>query len=243
MSDHLEEYIADCPHAACHKSMRTEMLVQFLSDNTTGPRLVLRHGFCTACKDPIVLLTRESGFPGQTKLDDRVLYPSRQVRPVPPEVTGTLRDDFREACATLNVSAKASATLSRLCLQAILSGQGYGQRDLVDQITALLGEEDPKKQLPSTLHETIDAIRNFGNFGAHPITDEATLQIVDVDPHEAEFCLEIVEELFDHYYVKPANNARKMAKLNKKLAAAGKPTAKGATTQPVTTAPPQKPSG
>ena len=108
----------------------------------------------------------------------------------------------------------------------ILRGEGYTQRDLAQQIDALLDEQDPRKAIPTTLHQTVDAIRNFGNFSAHPVTDQTTLQIIDVDPGEAEWCLEILEDMFDHYYVRPAQAAARKAALNKKLAAAGKPLAK-----------------
>jgi hypothetical protein len=30
-------------------------------------------------------------------------------------------------------------------------------------------------------------IRNFGNFAAHPNENKATLEIIDVEPHEAEW--------------------------------------------------------
>ena len=72
----------------------------------------------------------------------------------------------------------------------------------------------------------MDAIRNFGNFSAHPITDVTTLQIIDVQPEEAEWCLEIISDLFEHYYVKPAIDSQKLADLNQKLANAGKPPTK-----------------
>jgi glutaredoxin len=45
---------------------------------------------------------------------------------------------------------------------------------------------DAKKALPHELRETVDAIRNFGNFSAHPIDDKTTLQVTDVESHEAE---------------------------------------------------------
>jgi hypothetical protein len=72
----------------------------------------------------------------------------------------------------------------------------------------------------------VDAIRTFGNFSAHPITDQTTLQIVAVEPNEAEWCLEILEDMFDHYYVRPAHAAARKADLDAKLAAAGKPPSK-----------------
>lgn len=100
------------------------------------------------------------------------------------------------------------------------------QKDLSQQIDALLNESDPAKAIPTSLRMTIDVIRNFGNFSAHPISDRTTLQIIPVDKGEAEWCLEILEEMFDHYYVKPAQAAARKAALNMKLAAAKKPPAK-----------------
>jgi hypothetical protein len=111
-------------------------------------------------------------------------------------------------------------------LQAILQAQGYAQRDLAVQIDALLNEQDPTKAIPSALRETVDVIRNFGNFAAHRITDQTTLQVLTVEPGEAEWCLNILEEMFDHYYVKPAEAKARKAALDAKLTAAGKPRSK-----------------
>jgi hypothetical protein len=150
----------------------------------------------------------------------------RRLEPTPAETPSEIREDYEEAGRVLPISHKASAALSRRCLQAILRGQGYAQRDLAKQIDAVLNEPDPAKAIPSALRETVDAIRNFGNFSAHPITDQTTLQVIEVEPGEAEWCLDILEEMFDHYYVKPAQAAARKAALNVKLAAAGKPLSK-----------------
>lgn len=72
----------------------------------------------------------------------------------------------------------------------------------------------------------IHAIRHFGNFSAHPINDETALQIIEVEPHEAEWCLGILEECFEHFYVGPAVTREKMAALDEKVAAAKKPSSK-----------------
>ena len=124
------------------------------------------------------------------------------------------------------MSAKASAALSRRVLQAILIDQGYAKKNLYGQIDGVLNESDSKKALPQGLHEIIDAIRQFGNLSAHPITDITSLQVIDVEPEEAEWCLEIIEGLFDHYYVRPARSKSKRAALDKKLSRAGKPPAR-----------------
>lgn len=141
----------------------------------------------------------------------------------PPEVPGLVSSDYAEANEVLGISPKASAALSRRCLQAILSSHGYNDKNLVKQVESAIAETDASKSLPSALRENIDAIRNFGNFSAHPITDQTTLQVVEVEEGEAEWCLQILLDLFDHYYVAPAKAAAKRAALGAKLAAAGKP--------------------
>jgi hypothetical protein len=121
--------------------------------------------------------------------------------PVPHDVPVDIATDYNEAALVLPLSAKASAALSRRCLQSVLSNAGYTQKDLSKQIDAVLAETDTTKALPSGIHSIVDAIRNFGNFSAHRITDQTSLQVIEVEPHEAEWCLDILDELFDHYYI------------------------------------------
>jgi len=155
----------------------------------------------------------------------RQIYPLGANRgPVPDEVPAHIADVYTQACNVLPISSMASAALSRL--QTILHENGYKAKDLAKEIDALLNEADPKKALPHKLRETVDGIRNFGNFAAHPINDITQLQVIDVEDHEAEWCLEIVEDLFEHFYVGPALANEKKAQLNAKLKAAGKPPSK-----------------
>ena len=151
-------------------------------------------------------------------------FPTRQ--PIPSEVPSAIAEDYKEACAVLTISPKASAALSRRCLQSILTAQGYTNRNLAKQVDNALAETDARKAMSPALSSTIDAIRNFGNFSAHPIDDKTTNQIIPVEGHEAEFCLEVIEEMFDHYYVRPAIAAKRKVALDAKLAAAGKPPSK-----------------
>ena len=151
-------------------------------------------------------------------------FPTR--KPTPSQVPNEVSEDYSEACAVLTISPKASAALSRRCLQGILSNHGYTGKNLARQVDAVLAETDASKALSPALRTTIDAVRNFGNFSAHPITDITTQQIIPVEPHEAEFCLEIVEEMFDHFYVRPALATARKAALDAKLAAGGKPASK-----------------
>ena len=49
-----------------------------------------------------------------------------------------------------------------------------------------------------------------------------TCAIVDVEPGEAEWTLDVVESLFDFYFVRPAQLAARKAEINKKLVETGK---------------------
>lgn len=150
-----------------------------------------------------------------------VVLPRYAARPVPAEVQQESPDiaaDFEEAAAVLPISAKASAALSRRCLQALLADKaGAQQKNLSKQIDAVL----PK--LPTELAKDLDAVRQIGNFAAHPQKEMQTGSILDVEPHEAEWTLEVLEGLFDLYYVQPARSAARRQELNEKLKKAGKP--------------------
>jgi hypothetical protein len=165
-----------------------------------------------------------SGHATETVVEFRQVHPLvGAFQRAPAEVPAEIMADYTEANQVLSISAKASAALSRRCLQSILSSQGYTGRDLVKQIESVLSETDTTRSLPRSIRENIDAIRNFGNFSAHPITDKTTLQVVDVEPGEAEWCLQILLDLFDFYYVAPAESAKRRAALAAKLAGAAKP--------------------
>jgi len=60
-------------------------------------------------------------------------------------------------------------------------------------------------------------------FASHPIKSTQTGLILDVEPGEAEWTLDVLEELFDFYFVLPATIQKKKDAFNKKLQEAGKP--------------------
>ena len=147
-----------------------------------------------------------------------VIWPLQSARPpVPKQVPEHIGADYQEAALVLSLSPKASAALSRRCLQAVLREAGNAkQHNLSQQINAVM------PSLPSYIAESIDHIRNVGNFAAHPTKDQASGQIVDVEPGEAEWNLDVLDMLFDHYYVKPVLAKQKREELDAKLEAAGK---------------------
>jgi hypothetical protein len=129
--------------------------------------------------------------------------------------------DYEESYAIHSDSPKASAALSRRLLQKLLEDKGNVKKgDLSYEIQQVIDS----KQLPKSTADCIDAVRNIGNFAAHPLKSTATGQIIDVEPGEAEWNLDTLELLFDDdYFVKPADIMRKQNALNQKLQSLGKP--------------------
>jgi hypothetical protein len=140
--------------------------------------------------------------------------------PLPTVVPSQFAEDYTEACLTIADSPKASAALSRRCLQNLLREHaGVKPSNLDNEIAQVLSSG----ALPTYLAGAIDAVRVSGNFAAHPIKSTNTGEIIDVEPEEAEWLLDTLEGLFDFYFVQPALLQQKRDALNQKLNAAGKP--------------------
>jgi hypothetical protein len=193
----------------------------------------IAYGHCPECKELIVMLQRGnyevvvSDDYGHEILSgvetEEILYPKYISRKLEPEVPDRYRKDFLEACAVLPLSAKASAALSRRVLQDILREKfDIKQSSLAKEIEEFINLKD----VPSYLAEAIDAVRHVGNFAAHPLKDTHTGEIVEVEPGEAEWLLEVIEALFDFAFVQPIRLEARKKKLNQKLQALGKPAMK-----------------
>jgi hypothetical protein len=140
--------------------------------------------------------------------------------PTPIEVPELYARDYTQACLVLTDSPMASAALSRRCLQHIIREVlKIKERDLATEIQKVIDES----KLPSDILENIDAIRSIGNFAAHPIKSNSSGEIVEVEPGEAEWNLDVLEMLFDNLFVAPELRRKKKEALNLKLKDAGKP--------------------
>ena len=140
--------------------------------------------------------------------------------PIPPEVPSEFAEDYREACLVLADSPKASAALSRRCLQSILREKASVKSgDLAKEIQEVIDNN----ALPTHISESLHAVRNVGNFAAHPVKSSSTGEIMPVEPGEAEWSLDVIEMLYDFYFVQPARAKEKREALNQKLADAGRP--------------------
>jgi hypothetical protein len=174
-----------CPH--CGVAFHEDWFPNHITHRGNQTGWIYRSTKCPACTDQTIEIKYNVA-----SFDWLQVWPRSATRgPVPSSVPKHVAEDYVEACNVLSISPKASAALARRCLQSILHEQGYKDRDLAKEVQRVLDETDPSKAIPQSLRLTIDGVRNFGNFSAHPINDQTTLQIVAVEPHEAEWCLAV----------------------------------------------------
>jgi len=212
-----------CPHCLQHFHGTWKEL--FIGQDSKGYWGV-RFAECPACSQFVVEFGAggvAAGTQGAVfyPMAMRLIHPKAASRvPVPAEVPNEFVVDYAEACLVFADSEKASAGLSRRCLQHLLRERaGIKKGDLSSEIQQVLDS----KQLPTHLADDLDAIRNIGNFAAHPIKATHTGEIVDVEPQEAEWLLNLLEQLFDFYFVQPARAKARRDALNAKLQGVGKP--------------------
>jgi hypothetical protein len=134
------------------------------------------------------------------------LIPAGAYKQFPDYVPAPVLADYREACLIRDLSPKASATLSRRCLQGMIRDfWKVVKARLVDEIDGIKGQVDP------VTWTAIDAVRNIGNIGAHMEKDINL--VIDVDPEEAALLIGLIETLITEWYVNRHERERRMARL------------------------------
>ena len=111
------------------------------------------------------------------------LLPPSSAKPQPDCIPQPIRDDYYEACAIRDLSPKASATITRRCLQGMIRDFcGISKHRLIYEISELRERVDQGRAPPGVQPDTVDAIdhvRQIGNIGAHMEADINV--IVDAD--------------------------------------------------------------
>lgn len=214
-----------CPHCSVEIHSEPRDYGSFIREGDKG--FQVEHQICPSCNKTIIELLMgpivgQAGMAwlNKDKSQRRFIYPMASQRPVPIEVPKNLACDYREAATVLVNSPKASAALSRRILQAIIHDHaGIKRANLYEEIQALVDA----KTVPSYITDELDAIRNVGNWAAHPKRYQTTGEIVDVEPNEAEACLDAIDGLFDFYFVQPAKSLQRRQALQQKIDAQKKP--------------------
>lgn len=132
---------------------------------------------------------------------------------VDPLVPPTFKRDYQEAAAILGISPRMSTVLSRRILADLLEKYAaLTDFSLKDRIDAFVADTSH----PHQLRENLGYLVEMGNFGAHTQKNDQA-EVVDVDPDEAEWTLDLVARLFDYFIVSPERDRKMREAFGEKL--------------------------
>lgn len=215
-----ESFSLKCPHCDVYSTMHIESSIKRLDWEFD---LICT---CTHCEQSVfaqVQYNFSQQYNDIASADSTsviAIFPQNRNVNIPPEVPEKYRINYGEAILVLDLSPKASAALSRRILQTVIREKfNITPKNLDKEIDDFIKLKD----VPSGLAKSVDAIRHVGNFAAHPLKYTNTGEIVEVEPGEAEWLLDILEQLFDFAFVRPKKLEEQINKLNAKLQSAGKP--------------------
>ncbi|MGX4686322.1 DUF4145 domain-containing protein [Vagococcus sp. JNUCC 83] len=123
------------------------------------------------------------------------IQPDSNAKALPDYIPSSVKQDYEEACKIVNLSPKASATLSRRCLQGMIRDywKVSGKKNLYQEIDAIADEITPQ------VKKVLDSVRQIGNIGAH-MENDINL-IVDIEPDEAQQLINLIEYLMEQWYI------------------------------------------
>lgn len=143
-----------------------------------------------------------------TVIQEWQLLPESEAKVLPDYVPQPIKEDYYEACRIKDLSPKASATLSRRCLQGMIRDfWGISKRTLKEEIDAI---ED---KVSADTWESIEAVRKVGRIGAHMEKDINL--IIDVEPNEAQLLISLIEQLIDDWYITREDRKKRTEALKK----------------------------
>ena len=183
----------------------------------------------TECKKLTLSLTyfKAEKINNRTIPTDRIktwsLVPPSNAKPFPTYVPQPIIKDYEEACLILDGSPKASATLSRRCLQGMIRDfwsvkrpkDHKGPWRLVEEIASIEDKVEPETWA------AIDGVRRIGNIGAHMEQDINV--IVDVDRDEAEKLIWLIEVLIKDWYINKHERQAKLVEIKAAASSKSKP--------------------
>ena len=148
----------------------------------------------------------EGNWEKSTLIQKWRLLPESEAKVLPDYIPQAIKEDYYEACRIRDLSPKASATLSRRCLQGMIRDfWGIKDSTLKKEIDAL------EEKIDTDVWESIDAVRSVGNIGAHMEKDINI--IIDVEPKEAQLLIGLIEQLVDEWYVAREDRKQRSEKI------------------------------
>lgn len=216
-----------CPHCGRDQiATESNFINRFLnldfgrcSDGHVGLTVMAVRCLNNACNQTTLVIEYSKSQHGVNGWSKGEVLQTWRVRPEsssvvqPDYIPAALREDYYEACLIRDKSPKAAATLARRCLQGMIRDFcGISKSRLIDEIRELKrlveGGDAPKGVELETI-EAIDAVRDVGNIGAHMERDIDV--IIEVDAGEAQALIELIEMLFQDWYVARHRRVQRLA--------------------------------
>lgn len=156
--------------------------------------LLIELKMCTNSECTKTTITIE-GRGADTKGLHLSINPLGPARSFPDYIPESIRQDYQEACAIVDLSPKASGTLSRRCLQSIIRDfwDIKNKNTLFDEI------QEVKPQVSPEVWEAMDHLRKLGNIGAH--SEKNINVIIDITSEEAKILIKFIEYLIEMSYL------------------------------------------
>lgn len=160
---------------------------------------------CPKCnKSNIKITAIGSQFPENL---EHWFFPDSKAKQFPDYVPKQIKEDYEEAFKILHISPKASATLSRRCLQGMIRNKWkITDKTLNAEINAL------QNIIAPDLWNAINSLRQLGNIGAHMEKDVNT--IVNIDKDEAGKLIKLIEIIIKDWYIVPYERAILLEDIN-----------------------------
>ena len=143
------------------------------------------------------------------------LLPESSARPQPDYIPKPIVENYNQACRIRNLSANASATMSRRCLQGMIRDfceiSKYTLAQEIDTLRKRVDKGEGPKGVNHDSMDAIDHVRHIGAIGAHMEKDIDF--ILDVEPDEAQTLINLIELLFEEWYVAKHVREERLEKL------------------------------
>jgi hypothetical protein len=149
------------------------------------------------------------------EISRKIIHPQEGIKfNAPIEVPLHIANDFNEASRVFEFSKMSASALARRCLQNIIrEAIGIEKPLLSDAIQSVIDSG----KLPPHISDALDMVKTTANFEKYPEKSSNPSAITDVDNVEAEWLLDVLEVLFDFYYVQPEIIRKKKESLNTKF--------------------------
>ncbi|MCI1952026.1 MAG: DUF4145 domain-containing protein [Clostridiales bacterium] len=173
------------------KDTKVQTVSLYSSDEHWKDCLKILQKKCPECGNYFITA---KGTGGKYASVDCIISPKSLAKHFPNYIPAAIRSDYEEAYLILKESPKASATLSRRCLQGMIHDfWNIHGKNLNTEISQLHTCVSP------TMWKAIDGLRKLGNIGAH-MEIEAD-KVIDIEPDEAEKLLKLIELLIEKWYI------------------------------------------